>query len=513
MPIINKTLYTTRNQCRQVFTCLLFLAIATISCTNSPQKKLNSIISKALRSGNDVNETEWQEINDYVLSKKDKLNEYMNSSGKPDVNKLQQLILQNAAARRGNHPIPDIYKQKDPNEAANRPHFNIYIENSLSMDGYVKGNTDFEGAITRLLVNISNYLSGQDKLKLHINFINSKIFQAKEVDINNFAAKLEPGSITYNVGGKSRGVSDLNQVFRTVLDSTANSISILISDCIYSLGKNSDTEGTLNIQKSLTMKAFQDKLRNTDLGTICLKLLSNFNGVYYNKEDKPVQVNTLRPYYIWLMGPKNLLEDFYATMSPENDLKGYKNNYILFPNTAEKTPFYTILKETGKTGRFKSDRGSRDFVHSIYDISYDNRVFQFTMAADLSKIPVDSSYAFDRNNYKLTDGFTLTDIKKINRNNILPRDWVAIENTGATHIFTIKTTKEYTLQNLQLSLTRQIPGWVGATHSIDDKNISYGGESLKTFGLKHLVEGVNDAYKVHNPTQQTYCTFIINIKN
>jgi hypothetical protein len=491
---------------------LIFIFIALSACNNnSPSSKLNSLINKAIRSNNDVNETEWKEMKDYVLSKKDKLKEYITPNGQADANKLQQLILTTAAKRRNNTTNPDIFKEKNLSETATRSYFNIYIENSRSMDGYVKGNTNFEAAITRLLVDISNY--AQDDKKIHINFINSKIFPALEVDIRNVAAKLEPNSKTYDVGGKARGVSDLNQVFRMVLDSTQSEIAILISDCIYSLGKNSDTEGTLNIQKSLTMKAFLDKLRNTDIATICLKLVSEFNGPYYDKNNKPTELyNTQRPYYIWLMGPKNKLEDFYKTINPQTDLSGYKNSFVLFPTAADKTPFYTVLKETGKVGSFKSDRSNRDFVHSINDIGYKDNVLQFTLAVDLGKIPVDTGYLLDKVNFKLTEGYTLTEIKPFNRNIVSARDRVALDNTAATHLLTVKTTKDYSLQDLQISVLRQVPGWVQETHGADDSNIKSASEATKTFGLKHLIQGVNDAYKEHDPAQQSFFTFIITIK-
>jgi hypothetical protein len=494
------------HDCLMVITVLLLLTAVTGCSGADAEKKLTALINKAIRSNNDVDETEWKGIVNYTREQRDGLSEYINTQGSPDSEKLRQYILRIAKRRREKLADPDIYIEKDVTQA--KPHFNIYIENSMSMDGYVNGNTQFEGAITKLMVLIKNY-SGQDKL--HINFVNSKIIAATQVDITNFAQKLEPKSVTYNVGGQARTISDLNNVFRMVLDSTANGVSVLISDCIYSLGKVGDTEGSLNIQKSLTMDAFLDKLRSSQLATICLKLNSNFNGVYYDMKNAKTNLNINdRPYYIWLMGPRNLLEDFYATLKPEADLDGYRNSFILFPAAGGKEPYFTVLKETEKRGSFKTDRASRDFVHAIDDIGYDDGLLQFTVALDLSKVPVDTSYLFDKNNYKLPDGFKLTDIKKLTRNNVSKRDWVSVEKTGTTHLLTIQIPKEFTLQNLKLELLRQIPAWVGQTHCSDDADIR--NLASKTFGLKHLVEGVNEAYKKHDPANQAFFTVTVNIK-
>lgn len=488
-----------------IFSLLIFT-----SCSSGPKDKLKSLINKALRTNNNVNKNECEEITSYLISKKDKLKEYF-SGEQPDIKKIKTLILEIAAKRRDGLPQPEIACDRDSNNISQRPSFNIYIENSRSMDGYVKGNTSFEAAITRLLVDIDDYV--RDKQKLNINLINSKIFPATQVDIRNFASKLEPGSKTFDVGGKGRSVSNLNDVFRMVLDSMRSGISILVSDCIYSLGKDGDTEGSLNIQKSLTMQVFLEHLRKTDLATICLKLVSGFNGSYYNKNNKVYDIkNEQRPYYIWLMGPKAQLEQFYNTLDPQNELTGFQNSYVLFNNTAGETPFYTVLKETNKIGNFKSDRGSREFVHAISDIGYENNTLQFTLAADLGKIPVDSSYLFDKANYQLTEGFTLTDIQTYNRNKVSSRDRVALDNTGVTHLLIIKTSKNFTIQNADVSLMRRVPAWVEQTHSPDDADVQSGSGLTKTFGLKHLVEGVNDAYRQNDPKRQAFITFIITIK-
>lgn len=489
----------------------LLAGIFLASCSSSPGKKLNSLINKAIRSNNDVNETECKEMKDFVLANKDNLKEYILADGKVDIEKLNQLILQIAAKRRSKEPAPELCKEKDPNEITKRPHFDIYIENSLSMDGYVNGNTDFEDAITRLLIDIKDYV--RDTAKMHINFINSKVISAQGLDIQNFANLLEPGSKTYNVGGTARGVSNLNQVFQMALKNTKTNIAILVSDCVYSLGKNNDTQGTLNIEKNRVMQHFVEKLYDSTLATICLKLNSRFTGTYYNKNDKPSQIENInRPYYIWFMGPKEWVEDFYTTIHPETDLKGYKSSFVLFPNAAEKEPFFTILKETGKVGRFKSDRESRDFVRSIKSISYEDDVFQFSVAVDLKGIPVDSSYITDNRNFKLTDGFTLVGIEKLNRNSIAPRDWKSVEQTTATHLLTIRTSSQVRIQDLSISLLRQIPAWVKGTSSEDDTNILTGLESAKTFGLQYLIDGVNEAYKKHSQSKYpSFFTFTINI--
>lgn len=58
-----------------------------------------------------------------------------------------------------------------------------------------------------------------------------------------------------------------------------------------------------------------------------------------------------------------------------------------------KQPYYTVLKQTNLSGKFKpANKGGND-VKSICEIEYDdNDTLQFSIAIDLSNIPVDSKY-------------------------------------------------------------------------------------------------------------------------
>ena len=489
-----------------------FIVYCTVSvftgCADSTYSKVDNEINKAIRSKNNVDEEEWKKIAGLVAADSRHYPELIESNGKVDNTKLTKYIIDYANGHRRNNAAPEIYTPSATGTAEQKPRFNIYVENSLSMDGYVKGNTSFEAAITKLLVLAKNY-SGQ--ANLHINFINSKIYPSKEIDISNFAQKLEPGSLVYNVGGKDRGISDLNKVYKTILDSTdKGTISVLISDCIYSLGKGGDTEGRLNIQKSLTMDAFLTRLKSADISTICLKMTSEFNGKYWDFQDRPVELtNFRRPYYIWFMGSAKEMEEFYSYLR-SSPLEFYSNSFVMTYTKEGSIPYYSILKETNRVGRFNSDRTNREFVHKIEDISFDKGLFQFTLTADLSKLPSDSSYLLDKNNYRLTDGFTVQKIEKIDRNKIAPRDWVTIEQSTATHVFTIALKNNSSVRDLTIELKKQLPGWIAATNCMDDSDIKQ--TAGQTFGLQKLAEGIYDAYITFNQKQGIFFSIIVNLK-
>ncbi|MCX6318986.1 MAG: hypothetical protein NTW29_17035 [Bacteroidetes bacterium] len=488
-----------------IFLCAL---IIFQSCATSAYDKLDTAINKAIRTKNDVDEAEWNTIAGIVGADSRHFPELTSADGRVDNVKLTRYIIDYANGHRRNSAAPVVFTPLTDKQKTARTHFKFYFENSYSMDGYVKGNTSFEAAITTLLVLVKNY-AGQENL--HINFINAKIYPGTGIDISNFAQQLEPGSPVYNVGGKDRTVSDLNRIYRTILDSTRSGVvSVLVSDCIYSLGKDGDTEGRLDIQKSLTMDAFLSRLKSTPISTICLKMTSEFNGKYWDYQNRPVNVADLkRPYYIWIIGPAGETEAFYNYLKP-TQLESYNNSFVMTYTSDNPVPYYTFLKETGRIGHFTSDRSSSEFVHSIEDIGSDKGAFRFAVAVDLSKLSPDESYLLDKRNYQLTEGYILEKIEKAEREKVAKRDWVTIERSTATHVFTITLKSNSSVRDLSVTLRKQLPEWIESTNCIDDSDIS--ANSGKTFGFAKLTEGILNAYNRVSDKQSAFFAITLNLK-
>ncbi|KAA6325629.1 hypothetical protein EZS27_025175 [termite gut metagenome] len=190
---------------------------------------------------------------------------------------------------------------------------NVYIENSGSMDGYVNGNTEFKDAIRDLLVELK-YHYDEGKIKIH--FINSDIHPtAIKTDLADFARNI---NAEWKVG--NRASSNLNNVFKQILGKTGkNTISILFSDCIYSI-KGGKTIDLLSDEKSLTKDAFLSKSKTGGIGlsTTIVKMKSRFTGTYYDKNNaKTYLTNEDRPYYISVIGDKNAILDFNSKIRVE----------------------------------------------------------------------------------------------------------------------------------------------------------------------------------------------------
>lgn len=489
-----------------VLTILFYATLMLSSCNYDPTQVLDKKINVAIRSGNNIDVKEWNDLTKYITDNKAEFANFMEGET-VGTKKLTDYILAFSQGRtRGEQTDPEIFNPKTTTESFIKPQVKFFIENSGSMDGYIRNRTEFEAALSDLLVQLQYHY---DNKNLKVNFINSKVYPSQMDEVQNFVEALEPGKAPYKVG--DRKMSKLNEIFKMILDSTNQSnISILFSDCIYSLDKKNDTEGALEFEKSLTKGAFLEKSKQFGFATIVLKMKSKFTGNYWNKDNGSVYLSgASRPYYIWIIGSNEHINEFSKKIKTQS-LKGFEYSYFLSNFTKEKQPYYSVLKETNKVGSFKqTDRNEKD-VKSINDVEFGEGTLQFAIAIDLGNIPVDSSYLTNPKNYVVPDGFIVRSIQKIDRNKLSQRDMVTVEKTTATHFVTVSTTSKFTTQDLKLELSNKIPTWVEQSNSPDDRNIK--DELDKTFGLSYLVQGVSEAYATQNPEQTSYFKIIITIK-
>ena len=357
----------------------------------------------------------------------------------------------------------------------------LYLENSGSMDGYVNGITEFEAALADLVVEAQDYYG---KENLAINFINSEIIPAQYDNINSFFKSLSPGKKPYNVGNKS--VSELNELFKTVLSKTSkDDISILISDCIYSLDKSRSTIQGLIFQQSLTKAVFLEKSKEFPLSAYVLQMNSSFSGKYFDKENKVTLLDKQsRPYYIWILGEESILKDFLNKHNPSK-YQGFKNSYY-FTNNLNSDLRFELLKSTGLEGRVSFNREKNTIIDNIKP---QNGIFQFSVAVDFTDNP-DQKTVLNKGSYKVTPGFEIVSIQPIPEENqpalIHHNDWNKVSESGYTHVITIKTTEPNFPSDFKLSFINSMPNWIESSNIDDDADIKNNLD--KTFGFKFLIQ-------------------------
>lgn len=368
------------------------------------------------------------------------------------------------------------------------PSINVYIENSGSMDAYVAGQTEFESIVYNFLANIG-IANVSDNLNL--NYINSEILPQKD-DIQDFIEKLEPK--TFRAKGGKRGASDIasmiNNIFKEMNDST---VSIFISDCIFSPGKGKDAEEYLNNQQIGVKRTLGEYFnKHPQLAVVGYRCLSSFDGKYYDKTDKPQQYKGKRPFYIWMFGTQGALNRMLYRLSSENlKISGVENEYVAFA-AGEILPAenYAIKPNSGEFDLDKSDT-----KHSIKNLEKGhNGKVQFAVNVNFAHLLLGDSYLCDESMYRLNDAkIKLESVERINK------------ESKYTHTLRFVMDRPRPTE-LEISLLAGTPKWPESYNDDKGEHLDENNED-KTFGLKYMVNGFTEAIV----RKDYYTSFKINI--
>ena len=211
-------------------------------------------------------------------------------------------VLVNSCGGRPQPPMPgnssngvESVTSNDDSPIADLPkcNVNVYIENSASMDGYVKGVTEFEQSIYSY---ISDIKLADFCASLNLNYINSNILRQPD-DVSDFIEKLEPS--TFKIKGGNRSTTDISNLFQSIIaEQGKDDISILISDFVFSPGRKDASQYLTNQQIGIKTHFVNRLKEDPDYSAVLYRLVSKFDGKYYNKFDHPTQISAERPFFI-----------------------------------------------------------------------------------------------------------------------------------------------------------------------------------------------------------------------
>lgn len=394
-----------------------------------------------------------------------------------------------------NNPIPPPVKNgaSIPDNATVK----IYFENTLSMDGYINGNTGFKNVFRDLLVAVEN--EGDIDFNTEFYLINDKLTQTDfGVEKTKISEELTPQS---TAGKGNKGSSDFEEILDKILENqNGDAISIIMADFIYSPKGESNVPSALNKLKTYTKDAFLKAGKDEDLDTRIYRFRSDFHGIYYDYNNRKIAKIEERPFYYIVIGPKNLMTLFNSEIASQlKDNSDFENEALFTAANFNSIPIKVIT--SGNNGRIKTRGGDLEVIS--YPRSGN---LEFIALVDLEKLPVSQSYILDGENYKLSNPeFGINEVGAVKGKNIKfsksgvvkmdPSTLVDIKGEKYTHA--IKFSADGLVsENLNFSLQKRIPNWVEKANSDDDRDIKSDSlEQTKTFSFGHLVSGISEAYE------------------
>ena len=375
----------------------------------------------------------------------------------------------------------------------------FYIENSESMFGYVNSNTEFVTVLTELAQKSDLVRSNT---AYDFNFINGRELQITH--IGN-----DPGRLAslLNRNGFRKGDitnSNLNAMFEKALASAGgDSISILISDGIYDVGKQNDPLNALiNEGKGLRTRFIQ-RLMNENLQTLLVQFSSRFAGDYFPGMGGVVRnIDQERPYYIWIFGNSDLLTKYFSEQYLRN-LDGYQNMARFFVVKDFNIPFEVVAHNT--LGNYRTDRRRSHLLTGI-TTDRNTKEFQFSIATSYREVPYPESYFRDTNNYTSSPNYQVTEVSSADQLSDLLFKALPFE---PTHLITVKANGN-PAGELQVNLQYAFPGWIENSTTENDRSTPI--DTDTTFGLNHLTRAIQEAY-AEASGRENIASFRITIQN
>ncbi|KAB2913760.1 MAG: hypothetical protein F9K23_16080 [Bacteroidetes bacterium] len=360
----------------------------------------------------------------------------------------------------------------------------VFLDNSESNIGYMRGATKFKAIITNFTAEINNpKLAAHSHFNLIADSI-SPLNYSPEQFIDAVAnSKIEPA--------KCSEMHKMVEMLTTNLDSF--DIGILVSDCILSYcdtkgNPNKNRDNAESEQKTYVKSIFK-KLNTKGVCASVYAFKSDFNGRYFTYNNKiQYYKNEVRPFYVWAIGRKEQLMLFNAellkTTRPDAQLH--------FGFDTEPKASFALFFKTGKKGTCEINK---DNISDIV-VKADKPV-GFVMGINLDSLPpyaqtieyVKKNLSIGFEYLKLKDVKLRKDFELLQTNN---REKLFRENN--THFLYFEIEDLITDTPVEITLDNKTDTWYEDWSTMDDLTTENNNE--KTFALIHLINGVKEAYEV-----------------
>ena len=374
------------------------------------------------------------------------------------------------------------------------PVVNVYLETSGSMNGYVdSGKSQFQQVVFDFLSNIKN--SGLPS-EMNLNYITDQI-TSKGAEVDPFINSLTPRGLLSATGNK--GTTDIAALIAKILPKTdGGTLSIFISDCIFSPGSDPNPEDYLESQKIAIRNAVKEYIdANNFVGCSVYQIYSRFKGSYYDYKNRPTRIDMQRPFYIWVFGSpvhiatiKSKVPDSKFMGSPVvNTWTIVNGDFSEFEGLND----YGLLQPSPTNGIY---RWVSKTVVSKIKKSGDQFTFTFGVDMEYPILLYGEEYVTDLNNYKhLITKDTGEEFFGSFRKNM-------VTASPYTHDITVISNKPFAKGTFTVVFDGNVPNWVYECSDPDDSTLN-DSNCLKTYGFKYMCDGVYAGFHANNTSNIT----------
>ena len=350
----------------------------------------------------------------------------------------------------------------------------LYIENSGSMDGYMFNGSELKDAVYSYVSGLSTHTDTTE-----VYFVNSGVYQVN-APLQNVIYTMSPALFHQSPGNKAN--TDIAEIFGMILSQLEdNCISVLVTDAILDLPKGNTV--FFYTKQTQIKSIFENLLKErTNLAVEIFRMSSRFTGKYYYTGGSVALSDQERPYYMFVIGDKQTLSAANDIVSKDQIQHGVKNYYAYSSYT--QVPFVVLhkTKKKPKNGQFQ--------------VRLKQRPVPVIAKVDLSNTLHDEEFLMDPNCYSVAFGDDSIKVKTIKE---------LTKETEYTHAITLTLPKNAIEGSVNLYFCPPAyPDWLDEAN--DDLSDATVAQTMKTTGIKYIVEGISDAFAstcVNNPAPFT----------
>lgn len=380
-------------------------------------------------------------------------------------------------------------------------HIHFYIDNSASMNGYFGKDAEFKTIISDLTAKVDKNIKPLD-----IWFISENVTKYP-YSTERFSSDIA----TTKIADKD-GYQLYDMIDSIAAKNDSNDISFLVSDCILSfpdsnIRKNPEISKTEapNALKNDIFSTFSD-LRKKGQAANIYAFSSKFYGTYYDYQNgKHKLTGDKRPFYIIVIGPKDLLGKFNSRLEDISTFKPEKS--LHFGLSEEPVTKFNIIPGVEKKGNGMPNSSGFTEVNIKSD-----EPLQFCAVLNLDNLPTyakEVSYLQKNLQLEPTGCTVVYEVKeksKVDKSKLRSEPQIALLEK-ATHAVIFKVTEmPLSEAKVHVSLPLQYDTWYLDWSCMDDRDIA--AAEGKTFALEYLVQGMKEAYETKN---KNYIDFLITL--
>ncbi|RIV18125.1 hypothetical protein DYU11_29665 [Fibrisoma montanum] len=370
---------------------------------------------------------------------------------------------------------------------------NVFLETSASMNGYLRGSTEFKDIVSELVTKAAQIEPVRRPLALYTIDKDLKPYSG------GVSAFVESLATTPLATGKS---SELHRIFEQVGAKARNGeVAILISDCVLSfpdaeIRKNPEINRTdaSSVLKNAINQQFA-QLRKDTISASVYAFESAFNGTYYDYQNKKQVLNgEQRPFYVWAIGKQRVLTLFNQQLQERLNAKPeHRLDFGAGQTVTDYNLFFTLNRE-GET--WEADKPA---INNLKKVKPDAPA-EFALGVDLSGLP---AYAqteeFLTKNLAVSAGNARVKLVKVEeRDDVKDAEKLKANESRmlseSSHVLTFRVSQLFDAQTpVTITLPVRYDTWYVDQSTMDDRTPE--NRQGKTFALQHLMNGVREAYE------------------